>query len=194
MKLDLCLIAGIVNTDPFKYKSPYECHAVMKGYSLKDACMDIFCIAMSKVDSYKQSDLPKALAGYSVMFSKLNFQASFELIFSKLSMLRFFANGDAHTLPPKNTDPKVLISESCPKSDQDIAEICYTAFETFSPLSDRNEQQYLDEDARLDAFLTSRAKGRAAADRELTEWSKVVEARGDGREQCWCNGTETGGK
>ncbi len=165
IKLDLCFILKIKNSNPRRFPSPVESYAYENGFTNLDAYMDIFCRASLAIE--KEKDLPKHLWGYKSMFSIENFYKAFDLIFGNMSQIRFVRNQLAHALPKGDEDVPELIRSACPPHQEDIMTLCVSACDTYCPLKDRVEKQEDHEDESFQDMLTT--KGTVDIDR----WSKL---------------------
>ncbi len=174
MKLDLAEIAGVLNTtlEGRNFAGPIECHAARSGLSITQASMDIFCRARRRIEAIqqKQGELPKHLQGYAKLFTVENNHASFDLIFSDASEIRFLANKRAHRLPINSVDDVMkIIDEACPEDEKRVLKVCFTAMDGYWKLKERNE--YIERvEARQHAELHRKKGDRKDPWTILNDW------------------------
>ncbi len=85
--------------------------------------MDIFCRARRRIEAIQQkqggvAETPARLT--QKLFTVENNHASFDLIFSDASEIRFLANKRAHRLPINSVDDVMkIIDEACPEDEKE---------------------------------------------------------------------------
>ncbi|KLO05606.1 hypothetical protein SCHPADRAFT_946764 [Schizopora paradoxa] len=145
MKRDMCIIAGIYNSDPWTYSSPIESHADLNGYTYFEATLS---------PDTQSSSRPTTISPHSISFSPA------ALTFASTAISKHTLKGDVDE----------VIDNVCRDGEKKMAKLCFVALETFRPMELRLKEQEVDDALDEKYFQEDFAYYQPKNWKSLREW------------------------